>query len=84
VVGARGFEPPTPWSRTIWIENLNRFCGVAYGPDSRSFLCLNVPKLYRGLAVPGERNNDYHDLATTKDAALAFLVILEKTKRALA
>jgi hypothetical protein len=49
VVGARGFEPPTPWSRTIWIENLNRFRGVAYGPDPRSFLRLNVPKLYREL-----------------------------------
>jgi hypothetical protein len=49
MVGARGFEPPTPWSRTIWIENPNRFFGVAYGPDPRSFLHLNVPKLYREL-----------------------------------
>jgi hypothetical protein len=51
VVGARGFEPPTPWSRTIWIENPNRFLGVAYDLDSRSFLRSNVPKLYRASRV---------------------------------
>jgi hypothetical protein len=53
MVGARGFEPPTPWSRTIWIENLNRFRGVAYGPDTRSFLRSNVPKLYREFGKQG-------------------------------
>jgi hypothetical protein len=46
MVGARGFEPPTPWSRTIWIENLNRFRGVAYGP----VLVLSSSQMYRNCA----------------------------------
>jgi len=46
MVGARGFEPPTPWSRTNQVNPITLYLGVAYGTQSVIFPLLVVPYLY--------------------------------------
>ena len=46
VVGAKGFEPSTSWSRNRAAKILKALSGVAYVNDRASFLLLVVPKLY--------------------------------------
>src|SRR5229473_800377 len=43
LVGERGFEPPTPWSRTMKLKNPSALSGVAYEPKIRSFSPSVVP-----------------------------------------
>jgi hypothetical protein len=47
MVGERGFEPPTPWSRTMRVKIPSASFGVAYGSEHYSFFPSVVPKLYR-------------------------------------
>src|SRR5712664_2544709 len=46
VVGAKGFEPSTSWSRTRHLNPINALSGVAYGTRSVISPLLVVPKLY--------------------------------------
>jgi hypothetical protein len=46
VVGAKGFEPSTCWSRNRVPETLKALSGVAYVNDRASFLLSVVRKLY--------------------------------------
>jgi hypothetical protein len=46
VVGAKGFEPSTSWSRTRATKILNALPGVAYGIQSLVSPLLVVPNLY--------------------------------------
>ena len=43
MVGERGFEPPTPWSRTRKVKIPNASTGVAKGPEHHSFSPSIVP-----------------------------------------
>ena len=36
LVGERGFEPPTPWSRTVQVKTLSALSGVAQGQKDHS------------------------------------------------
>jgi|SRR5882762_1832599 len=55
MVGERGFEPPSPRSRTIKVKNPSALSGVAYEPAHHSFCPSVVPKLYRTLIAPRRR-----------------------------
>jgi hypothetical protein len=46
VVGAKGFEPSTSWSRNSVPKTLKALSGVAYVSDRASFRLSVVPKLY--------------------------------------
>jgi hypothetical protein len=46
VVGAKGFDPWTSWSRTRNLNPINALFGVAYGTRSRYSPLSVVPKLY--------------------------------------
>ena len=46
VVGAKGFEPSTSWSRTRHLNPINALFGVAYGTRSVISPLLVVPNLY--------------------------------------
>src|SRR6266853_6585271 len=46
VVGAKGFEPSTSWSRTRHLNPINALSGVAYGTRSLISPLLVVPNLY--------------------------------------
>ncbi len=46
VVGAKGFEPSTSWSRNRVAKILKALSGVAYVNDKASFSLSVVPKLY--------------------------------------
>ena len=46
MVGASGFEPPTFWSRTMKLNSINAFSGVAYGTKAIISPPLVVPNLY--------------------------------------
>jgi hypothetical protein len=46
LVGAKGFEPSTSWSRTRVAKILNALSGVAYGIQSLISPLLVVPNLY--------------------------------------
>jgi hypothetical protein len=45
MVGERGFEPPTPWSRNAKLKIPNASFGVAYGLISRFFLSLSCTEV---------------------------------------
>jgi hypothetical protein len=47
VVGAKGFEPSTSWSRTRTTKQTNALFGAAYTKPSKIFALSIVPKLYR-------------------------------------
>jgi hypothetical protein len=51
MVGAKGFEPSTSWSRTRHLNPINALSGVAYGTRSVIFPLLVVPKLYLAFAI---------------------------------
>jgi len=46
VVGAKGFEPSTSWSRTMKLNSINASSGVAYGTRSVNSPPFVVPNLY--------------------------------------
>ncbi len=46
MVGAKGFEPSTSWSRTRHLNPINALSGAAYGTRSVISPLLVVPKLY--------------------------------------
>ena len=46
MVGAKGFEPSTSWSRTMKPNSRNASSGVAYGTRSVISPLLVVPNLY--------------------------------------
>jgi len=46
MVGAKGFEPSTSWSRTRHLNPINALSGVAYGTRSVISPLLVVPNLY--------------------------------------
>jgi hypothetical protein len=46
VVGAKGFEPSTSWSRTKYLNPINALSGVAYGTRNVISPLLVVPNLY--------------------------------------
>jgi len=46
MVGAKGFEPSTSWSRNSVSKTLKALSGVAYVNDRASFPLSVVPKLY--------------------------------------
>jgi hypothetical protein len=46
MVGAKGFEPSTSWSRTIKPNSINASSGVAYGTRKVISPLLVVPNLY--------------------------------------
>ncbi len=46
VVGAKGFEPSTSWSRTMNLNPINALSGVAYGTSSLISPLLAVRSLY--------------------------------------
>src|SRR5712671_1610089 len=49
LVGAKGFEPSTSWSRTKYLNPINALSGVAYGIGSVISPLLIVRNLYLGL-----------------------------------
>jgi hypothetical protein len=51
MVGERGFEPPTPWSRTMKVQTPSALSGVAEESASHFFSRAVVPKLYRESEV---------------------------------
>jgi hypothetical protein len=51
MVGAKGFEPSTSWSRTRHLNPINALSGVAYGTRSVISPLLVVPKLYLAFAI---------------------------------
>jgi len=51
MVGAKGFEPSTSWSRTRHLNPINALSGVAYGTRSVISPLLVVPKLYLAFEV---------------------------------
>jgi hypothetical protein len=51
VVGAKGFEPSTSWSRTRHLNPINALSGVAYGTRSVISPLLVVPKLYLAFSI---------------------------------
>jgi hypothetical protein len=46
VVGAKGFEPSTSWSRNRVAKILKALSGVAYETERADFSLSLVPKLY--------------------------------------
>jgi hypothetical protein len=46
MVGAKGFEPSTSWSRTMSSNSINAFSRVAYGTRSIISALLVAPNLY--------------------------------------
>jgi hypothetical protein len=46
MVGAKGFEPSTSWSRTKSLNPINALSGVAYGTQTFISLLLVVRNLY--------------------------------------
>ena len=51
MVGAKGFEASTSWSRTRHLNPINALSGVAYGTRSVISPLLVVPKLYLAFAI---------------------------------
>jgi hypothetical protein len=52
MVGAKGFEPSTSWSRTKHLNPINALFGVAYGTRSVISPLSVVPNLYLELKIP--------------------------------
>jgi hypothetical protein len=52
MVGAKGFEPSTSWSRTRYLNPINALSGVAYGTRSVIFPLLVVRNLYLEFLLP--------------------------------
>jgi hypothetical protein len=51
MVGAKGFEPSTSWSRTKSLNPINAFSGVAYGTRDLISPLLVVRKLSVGRST---------------------------------
>jgi hypothetical protein len=45
MVGAKGFEPSTSWSRIMGLENLTALSGVAYTENQQDFRSLKCPEV---------------------------------------
>src|SRR5258707_13366479 len=62
VVGAKGFEPSTSWSRTRHLNPINALFGVAYGTRSAISPLSVVPNLYLKFEVTpcSERDSCAH------------------------
>jgi len=51
LVGAKGFEPSTSWSRTKYLNPINALSGVAYGIGSLISPLVVVRNLYLGSGI---------------------------------
>jgi len=56
MVGAKGFEPSTSWSRNSISKVLKALSGVAYETNEATFLLSVVPYLY---PIRGKRLTDF-------------------------
>jgi hypothetical protein len=63
VVGAKGFEPSTSWSRTMKTNSINALLGIAYG--TRAF--ISIPLVVRSLYVVPTGPERKHSLRSRGD-----------------
>src|SRR5882762_2356564 len=54
LVGERGFEPPTPWSRTMKLQTPSALSGVASGAVHR----FSLAQLYRSCTEEDDARSD--------------------------